>query len=52
MVISGNKEATRRSEKAGLCVLIDRRFSKQLPIQPDERGRPIDAIVFQKVKVL
>jgi pyrimidine operon attenuation protein/uracil phosphoribosyltransferase len=31
--------------------LIDRRFSRQLPIQPDYVGRSIDSIVTQKVKV-
>jgi pyrimidine operon attenuation protein / uracil phosphoribosyltransferase len=41
-----------RPEKVELCVLIDRRFSRQLPIQPDYIGRSIDAIVSQKVKVL
>ncbi len=40
-----------RSEKVELCVLIDRRFSRQLPIQPDYIGKSIDAIVSQKVKV-
>ncbi len=40
-----------RPEKVELCVLIDRRFSRQLPIQPDYIGRSIDAIVSQKVKV-
>jgi len=40
-----------RPEKVELCVLIDRRFSRQLPIQPDYIGRSIDAIISQKVKV-
>ena len=40
-----------RHEKGELCVLIDRRFSRQLPIQPDYIGKSIDAIVSQKVKV-
>ena len=40
-----------RPEKVELCVLIDRRFSRQLPIQPDYVGKSIDAIVSQKVKV-
>ena len=40
-----------RPDKVELCVLIDRRFSRQLPIQPDYIGRSIDAIVSQKVKV-
>lgn len=40
-----------RPEKVELCVLIDRRFSRQLPIQPDYVGKAIDSIVSQKVKV-
>jgi pyrimidine operon attenuation protein/uracil phosphoribosyltransferase len=40
-----------RPERVELCVLIDRRFSRQLPIQPDYIGKSIDAIVSQKVKV-
>jgi len=40
-----------RPEKVELCILIDRRFSRQLPIQPDYIGKSIDAIVSQKVKV-
>ena len=40
-----------RPEKVELCVLIDRRFSRQLPIQPDYIGKSIDAIISQKVKV-
>ena len=40
-----------RPSKVELCVLIDRRFSRQLPIQPDYVGRSIDSIVTQKVKV-
>jgi pyrimidine operon attenuation protein/uracil phosphoribosyltransferase len=31
--------------------LIDRRFSRDLPIQPDYRGRQVDAINGEKVKV-
>jgi pyrimidine operon attenuation protein / uracil phosphoribosyltransferase len=41
-----------RPEKVELCILIDRRFSRQLPIQPDYVGKSIDSIVSQKVKVL
>ena len=41
-----------RPEKVELCVLIDRRFSRQLPIQPDYVGKAIDSIVTQRVKVL
>ncbi len=40
-----------RPEKVELCVLVDRRFSRQLPIQPDYTGKSIDSIVSQKVKV-
>jgi pyrimidine operon attenuation protein/uracil phosphoribosyltransferase len=31
-------------------VLIDRRFSRNLPIQPDYRGRQVDAINNEKSK--
>tara|TARA_R110002072_G_scaffold48716_2_gene133114 strand:+ start:2048 stop:2584 length:537 start_codon:yes stop_codon:yes gene_type:complete len=34
-----------------LLALIDRRFSRHLPIQPDYRGRQVDAINEEKVKV-
>ena len=34
-----------------LLVLIDRRFSRELPIQPDYRGRQVDAINNEKVLV-
>ena len=40
-----------RPAKVELCILIDRRFSRQLPIQPDYVGRAIDSIISQKVKV-
>jgi pyrimidine operon attenuation protein/uracil phosphoribosyltransferase len=40
-----------RPAKVELCVLIDRRFSRQLPIQADYVGRSIDSIISQKVKV-
>jgi pyrimidine operon attenuation protein / uracil phosphoribosyltransferase len=40
-----------RPEKVELCVLIDRRFSRQYPIQPDYIGKSIDSIISQKVKV-
>lgn len=40
-----------RPEKVELLVLIDRRFSRELPIQPDYKGRSIDSIITQKVKV-
>ena len=41
-----------RPAKVELCILIDRRFSRQLPIQPDYVGKAIDSIISQKVKVL
>ncbi len=41
-----------RPEKIELLVLIDRRYSRQLPIQPDYTGKSIDSIITQKVKVL
>jgi pyrimidine operon attenuation protein/uracil phosphoribosyltransferase len=34
-----------------LLTLIDRRFSRDLPIQPDYRGRQVDAINDEKVNV-
>ena len=34
-----------------LLTLIDRRFSRHLPIQPDYRGRQVDAINEEKVRV-
>jgi pyrimidine operon attenuation protein/uracil phosphoribosyltransferase len=40
-----------RPEKVELCVLIDRRFSREFPIQPDYTGKSIDSILSQKVKV-
>ena len=40
-----------RPKKVELCVLIDRKFSRQLPIQPDYWGKAIDSIVSQKIKV-
>ena len=40
-----------RPAKVELCVLIDRRFSRELPIQPDYVGKAIDSIISQKVKV-
>jgi len=41
-----------RPLKVELMVLIDRRYSRELPIQPDYTGKSIDSIVTQKVKVL
>jgi len=40
-----------RPEEIELWVLIDRRFSRHLPIQPDYRGRQVDAINGEKVRV-
>jgi pyrimidine operon attenuation protein/uracil phosphoribosyltransferase len=40
-----------RPAKVELCVLIDRRFSRELPIQADYTGKSIDSIVTQKVRV-
>lgn len=40
-----------RPKKVELCVLINRRFSRQLPIQPDYCGKSIDSIISQKVIV-
>jgi pyrimidine operon attenuation protein / uracil phosphoribosyltransferase len=40
-----------RPAKVELCILIDRRFSRQLPIQADYVGKTIDSIITQKVKV-
>lgn len=41
-----------RPSKVELLALIDRRYSRQLPIQPDYTGKSIDSIISQKVKVL
>lgn len=40
-----------RPSSIELLTLIDRRFSRHLPIQPDYRGRQVDAISDEKVKV-
>ncbi|OAB78958.1 bifunctional pyr operon transcriptional regulator/uracil phosphoribosyltransferase PyrR [Cochleicola gelatinilyticus] len=40
-----------RPSEIELLTLIDRRFSRHLPIQPDYRGRQVDAINNEKVKV-
>jgi pyrimidine operon attenuation protein/uracil phosphoribosyltransferase len=40
-----------RPKEIELLTLIDRRFSRHLPIQPDYRGRQVDAINNEKVKV-
>ncbi len=41
-----------RAKKVELCILVDRKFSRELPIQPDYFGKSIDSIVTQKVKVI
>ena len=40
-----------RPKSIELLTLIDRRFSRHLPIQPDYNGRQVDAINDEKVKV-
>jgi pyrimidine operon attenuation protein / uracil phosphoribosyltransferase len=40
-----------RPAKVELCVLIDRRFSRELPIQADYIGKSVDSITTQNVKV-
>ncbi|MEO6819685.1 MAG: bifunctional pyr operon transcriptional regulator/uracil phosphoribosyltransferase PyrR [Ginsengibacter sp.] len=40
-----------RPDKVELCILINRRYNRQLPIQPDYCGKSIDSIISQKVKV-
>ncbi len=40
-----------RPKEVELMVLIDRRFSRHLPIQPDYRGRQVDAIADERVIV-
>ena len=40
-----------RPKEIELLTLIDRRFSRHLPIQPDYRGRQVDAINQEKVIV-
>lgn len=40
-----------RPKKVELCVLVDRRFNRELPIQPDYCGKAIDSLISQKVKV-
>ena len=39
-----------RPKKVELLVLIDRRYSRHLPIQPDYVGKRVDTIVSQNVK--
>lgn len=40
-----------RPREVELLTLVDRRFSRHLPIQPNYRGRQVDAIPGEKVKV-
>lgn len=40
-----------RPKSIELLILVDRRFSRHLPIQPDYRGRQVDAIDEEKVIV-
>lgn len=40
-----------RPQEVELLCLIDRRFSRHLPIQPDYKGRQVDAINEEEVKV-
>ncbi len=41
-----------RPRKVELLVLVDRRFSRELPIEPDYTGMAVDTILTQKVKVI
>jgi pyrimidine operon attenuation protein / uracil phosphoribosyltransferase len=41
-----------RPKKVELLVLVDRRFSRELPIEPDYTGMTVDTIQTQKVKVV
>ena len=40
-----------RPKKVELCVLVNRRFDRELPIQPDYCGKTIDGQFEQRVKV-
>jgi pyrimidine operon attenuation protein/uracil phosphoribosyltransferase len=40
-----------RPARVDLLTLIDRKFSRELPVQPDYTGRSIDTIMSQKVVV-
>ena len=40
-----------RPKKVELCVLVNRRFERELPIQPDHCGKVIDSRITEKVKV-
>jgi len=41
-----------RPKQIRLCVLVDRRFDRELPIQADYCGLSIDSLSTQKVKVI
>lgn len=41
-----------RPRSIKLCVLMNRRFERELPIQPDYCGMTIDSVHSQKIKVL
>lgn len=40
-----------RPAKIELLVLIDRRYTRELPVQPDYTGKTINSMISQKVKV-
>lgn len=40
-----------RPRNVELCVLIDRRFSRHLPVQPNYTGRKVDSIASERVTV-
>jgi pyrimidine operon attenuation protein/uracil phosphoribosyltransferase len=40
-----------RPSKVALCVLVDRKPSRELPIQPDFAGKEMDTLTLHKVKV-
>jgi pyrimidine operon attenuation protein/uracil phosphoribosyltransferase len=40
-----------RPAKVELLVLVDRRFTRQLPIQPDYVGKSVDSLTSERVKV-
>ncbi|MNY70745.1 Bifunctional protein PyrR [compost metagenome] len=44
-------QAFGRAERIELLVLVDRRFSRQIPIQPDYIGIQVDSVDSQKVIV-
>ncbi len=41
-----------RPSSVKLCVLVNRRFERELPIQPDYCGLTIDSVQAQKIKVI